>query len=403
PPASADWPQWLGPTRDGRAPAGPLRTDWAANPPKPLWEVEVGGGYSSVAVVGGKVYIHSRSSGSEERVICLHVETGTEVWQYGYHAGPAGQDARYATGPRATPSVADGRVYTVGGAGRFLCLEPPALAGGSPRVAWEHDLPGEFRGRVPQWGYAGSPLVDGDLVIVQPGGRDGSVVAFDKRTGEVRWKAGSEPAGYSSPVATTAGGVRVVLALTAESLLCVRAADGEVTARFPWSPEHGGNIATPLVLGDRVFVTAAYHMGCALVRLAPAGDRVGFEPVYTRRRKPLRCHHSTPVARGRHLWGFDGHDPVALTCFDVVAGQPVAGWEADRVGKGSLVLAGDHLVILTEGGELVLAAASAEEYRELGRVRTGLGGGQVWALPVLLDGRLYVRGDGKLICYDLRP
>jgi hypothetical protein len=400
PAASADWPQWLGPTRDGRAPAGPFRTAWADNPPRTLWAADVGGGYSSAAVVGGRVYTQGRAG--DEFVVCLDAETGNKLWDYSYPAGPAGADRTYATGPRATPTVAGGRVYTVGGAGKLLCLEPPAAAGGSARVAWEHDLPAEFRAEVPQWGYAGSPLVDGDLVIVQPGGRDGSVAAFDRATGELRWKAGSNPAGYSSPVATTVGGVRVILAFTGDALLCVRAADGAVTGSFPWPTRFGGNIATPLVLGDRVFVTSAYGMGCALLRLAPDGDRVALEPVYTRRNKPLRSHHSTPVAVGRHLFGFDGDSRADLTCFDWVDGRPAAGWEAG-VGKGSVILAGDHLVILTEAGELILAGASADEYREVGRVATGFTGNQNWAAPVLAGGRLFVRGGNRLVCYDVRP
>ena len=393
--AGADWPQWLGPTRDGRAPDGPFRTDWAANPPKPLWEADIGDGFSSVAVVGGRVYTQGRAG--DETVTCLDAATGAEVWTYRYPAAQAGSDRTYATGPRATPAVDGGRGYTVGGAGMLLCLDAEG------REVWRHDLPGEFRAEVPQWGYAGSPLVEGDLVVVLPGGRDGAVAAFERTTGAVRWKAGANPAGYSSPVATTVGGVRVVLALMADALLCVRAADGELLASYPWPTQFGGNIATPLVLGDRVFITAAYNMGCALLRLVPDGDRVRFESVYTRRRKPLRAHHATPVARGRHLWGFDGDGRAELVCFDVVDGKPVEGWEANRVGKGSLILAGDRLVILTEAGEVVLALASADEYREEGRFRPGFGGGQNWALPVLVGGQLYLRGGDRLVCYDLRP
>ncbi|HEX4609000.1 MAG TPA: PQQ-binding-like beta-propeller repeat protein, partial [Urbifossiella sp.] len=248
--AGVDWPQFLGPTRDGRAPAGPFRTDWDKRPPEQLWTAPIGGGFSSFAVVDGKLYTQDRQ-GSSERVVCLDAATGGLLWEHVYAANYDG--IGYDAGPRATPTVDGDRIYTVGAAGLLLCLEAPTAPGQPPRVVWQHDLPREFNARAPQWGFAGSPLIDRDLVIVQPGGRKGAVVSFDKATGDVRWTAGTNPPGYSSPVAGTIHGVRVVFALTADALLCIRS-DGVLMGSYPWPTRFEGNIATPLVLDDYVFI-----------------------------------------------------------------------------------------------------------------------------------------------------
>lgn len=396
--ASVGWPQFLGPTRDGRAPDGPFRTDWDKTAPARLWTVPVGGGFSSFAVVGGKLYTQDRQ-GDSERVVCLDAATGAPLWEHAYPADYG--EMGYAVGPRATPTVEGNRVYTVGATGLFLCLEAPSAPGLPPRVVWQHDLPREFDGRAPQWGYACSPLLDGDRVIVQAGGRKGSVVAFDKAGGEVRWTAGTNPAGYSSPTVTTAHGVRVIYALTGDALLCLRD-DGTVMGTYSWPTQFTGNIATPVVLDDYVFVSAAYGAGCALLRVKPAGDRVTLEPVYAKRNKPLRTHHSTAVAVGRHLYGFDT-EGGRLVCFSVTDGTEVEGWDAAGVRKGSLIAAGRHLVILSQTGELILAEATPEEYRPLASIPLGFAGQQNWAHPALADGRLYVRGPDQVVCLDVRP
>ncbi len=404
PPAVADagWPQWMGPLRDGRAPAGPLRTDWDTRPLKEVWSVPVGGGYSSMAVVGGRLYTQDRE-GDNERVLCLDAATGGTIWSHTYPASQAGTDRNYATGPRAAPTVEGDRVYTVGGAGKLLCLEAPA-AGNAVKVAWEHNLLEEFESQIPRWGVACSPLVDGDQVIVIAGGPNASVVAFDRATGAIRWKVGSNPAGYSSPVAATIHGVRVIFALTGDMLLCLRS-DGLMMGTYRWPTEFKGNIATPLVLEDYVFITSGYGMGCALLRVKPGGDRVTLEVVYSRRNKPLRCHHSTPVALGTHLYGFDGDgDNAVLRCLNYLDGSVSEEWGGTReIKNGKIVLAGRHLIILSQNGELHLVEANPDEFNLIATVQTGFPGDQNWALPVLVDGRLYVRGTGKLICYDVRP
>ena len=403
PPAVAEvgWPQWLGPLRDGRAPAGLFRTDWDTYPPKEVWSVPIGGGYSSVAVVGGRIYTQDREGGNE-RVLCLDAATGSTIWSHAYPASQAGTDRNYATGPRAAPTIEDNRVYTLGGAGKLLCLEA-APAGKAAKVIWEHNLLEEFGGQVPHWGMACSPLIDGDQLIVITGAPDASVVAFDKGTGSMRWKSGSNPAGYSSPVAATIHGVRVIFAFTGDMLLCLRS-DGLLMGTYRWPTDHKANIATPLVFNDYVFISSGYGMGCALLRVKPESDRVALEVVYSRRNKPLRSHHSTPVALGTHLYGFDGDGGNAvLRCLNYLDGSVVEDWGGSReIKNGKIILAGRHLIIFSEDGKLHLVEANPDEFNIVATVETGLSGSQNWAPPVLLDGRLYVRGTEKLICYDVR-
>ncbi|MBN9521780.1 PQQ-like beta-propeller repeat protein [bacterium] len=403
PPTAASaigWPQFLGPTRNGRAPDGPFRTDWDKRRPEPVWTTPLGGGFSSVAVVGGKLYTQDRQ-GDTERVVCLDAATGAPLWDHSYPASYAG--IGFDAGPRATPTVDGNRVYAVGATGPFVCLEVPPAPGQPPRVVWQHDLPREFNGNAPQWGYACSPLLDGDRVIVQPGGRDGSVVAFDKATGEARWAVGKNPAGYSSPVAATVHGVPLVFALTGDALLCLRS-DGSQMGSYSWPTRFEGNVAAPVVLDDYVFVSAAYGMGCALLRIKADGDRVRLEPVYAKRNKALRSHHSTPVVVGRHLYGFDGDaDAARFICFSLIDGAPVEGWDAAGVRNGKVIAVGGYLVVLTQTGDLILVEATPEEYRPVATVPLGFGGQQNWSQPVLVDGRLYVRGPDKLICLDVRP
>ncbi len=400
--AEAGWPQWMGPLRDGRAPAGPFRTSWDTNPPKELWSVPLGGGYSSMAVVGGRLYTQDRE-GDNERVLCLDAATGATLWTHSYPASYTGTDRTYATGPRAAPTVEGNRIYTMGGAGKLLCLEPTP-EGNAAKVVWEHNLLEEFGGQIPRWGVACSPLIDGDQVVVIAGAPDASVIAFDKASGGVRWKTGSNPAGYSSPVAATIHGVRVIFAFTGDMLLCLRS-DGLLMGTYLWATQHKANIATPLVLDDYVFITSAYGQGCALLRVKPGGDRVALEVVYARRNKPLQCHHSTPVAVGTHLYGFDGGGDVAmLKCLNYLDGSVVQDWGGTReIRNGKIVLAGRHLIIFSETGELHLVEANPDEFNIIATVETGFSGSQNWALPVLLDGCLYVRGTEKLICYDVRP
>jgi outer membrane protein assembly factor BamB len=398
PPAEAGigWPQWRGPLRDGRAPEGPLRTDWDKKAPQELWRFECHGGYSSFAVVGSKVYTQDRQ-GDRERVLCLDVANGKLLWEHAYPVDYARMG--YSHGPRATPTVERNRVYTVGATGKFLCLQPPDSPGAAPAVLWEHDLRAEFHAELPQWGIACSPLIDGDQVIVIPGGRDGAIAAYDKISGELRWKFGSNPAGYSSPIAATVHGVHAILAFVGDALLCL-STSGQLMGSFSWNTNHYGNIATPIVVDEFVFISSGYNMGCALLRLKPDGDKLKLEPVYTRRGKVMQNHHSSCVYRDGYLYGFNDN---RLSCVNFREGKELEDWEALKLAKGTLILADKYLIILTETGDLALVEATPVEFHQVARLPSGLSKRENWALPVLVDGRLYLRDESKILCLDVRP
>ncbi len=426
--AEFGWGQWFGQRRDGRAAPGPLRTDWDKNPPKVLWTAPCGGGYAQPIVNRwGEVCVFERVGG-QERVRWLDAETGKErrtasAWDADY-AGIG-----YAAGPRATPSEFDGQVFALGATGRLVCLgsrnsvaiggvitadpvppaPPPPPEPQQPwpplPVTWEHDLRAEFDARTPTWGFASSPLVWSGMVVAQAGGKKGSVVAFDYASGKLLWAAGTDPNGYSSPVSAVCAGVAQVIAVTGQSILGIRGSDGQVLWRHEWRTEFNGNIATPLVIGDYVFVSSGYGKGCVLLHLVRDGDGVREEVVYFRKARVMRNHHSTCVHKDGFLYGYDDD---TLRCVDLRKGEVVEDWVAkDAVGsrlqKGGVILAGDHLIGLTQTGTLFLADADPTEFRFRGKVDGVLSGSDCWALPVLVDGRIYLRDNEKVVCLDARP
>jgi outer membrane protein assembly factor BamB len=392
-----EWPQWRGPYRDGCSTETGLNTDWKARPPKELWRKPLGGGFSSVSVSNGRLYVTDKQK-NQERVACLDADRGELLWEYRYDVDYAGQDQTYARGPRASPTVHDGRVYTVGASGVLLCLEAEP-AGNSPKLLWRHDLIQEFDATVPQWGVACSPLIEGDLVIVQPGGSKGSIVAFHRITGALAWSALDDPSGYSSPVAATAGGVRQVICLTGRRLVGLRPADGSLLWEYLWATSFNANIATPIVVKDYVFVSSDYGTGCALLKLEPDGEGVQVREIARRKNKLMRNHFSTCVFHDDHLYGFDVSGNTGfLRCIDFKTFEPK--WSA-RVTHGCVLYADGHLLALCETGELVLAEATPEEFRKKAE-REVLSGGQAWALPTLASGRLYLRDNEKLVCLDLK-
>ncbi|MBA4186585.1 MAG: hypothetical protein C0467_01065 [Planctomycetaceae bacterium] len=403
PPAesASGWFQWRGPTRDGRAPAGPLRTDWEKNPPKRLWKADCGGGYSSCSIVAGKLYAQDRQGGNE-RVMCLNAEDGKLIWEYSYPADYTGID--YSSGPRASPTVEGGLLWAVGVAGDLHCLRMPRDAEPVQKV-WSKKLPAEFEAPIPKWGVACSPLVVGDTVVVLPGGKKGAVVAFDKQSGDVRWASGSNPPGYSSAVVATVAGQPTIFAFLGDSLLTVRT-DGKITDTYPWNTDHQGNIATPLVVDDYVFISSAYGMGCALLRAEKQGDEIKLVQVYARRGRGFQTHHSTCVFKDRYLFGFDRMTSSAeLKCIAFDTGKEKEGWEVNglKPGSGTIILADKHLIIQTEGGDMCLVEATPEEFRLVAKIPKVLSGKSNWATPTLVDGRLYLRDETQIVCYDVRP
>lgn len=395
-PTAMDWPQWRGPNRDGIGRAPGMSLDWEKKSPELVWSTPGGAGYSSLAIANGRVWTQDFHDG-QERIVCLDATNGKEIWSYRYPTSYAEFGRGYANGPRATPTVYDGRVYALGATGTFLCLDADP-ADGKPKVHWQHDLRAEFQAPLPPWGFASSPLVEGDVVIVQPGGKSGSVAAFHRVSGEKAWSVLDERAGYSSPIGVTAAGQRQILAFTAGGLCGLRPHDGHQLWSFAWPTEFDANIATPIVAGDLVFISSGYNTGCALLRLEPDGAGVKAERVWVRPRKLMRNHHMTCVLRDGHIYGFDD-GRGDLKCIDLRT--QAEKWETQRVGKGCLILAEEHLIILSQDGTLSLVEATPDAFRLKGKRPNVLRGADCWALPALAGGRLYLRDHEKVICLKL--
>jgi outer membrane protein assembly factor BamB len=383
-----DWPQWRGPGRDGVSTEADLLLDWPAPGPPKLWDISVGVGYSAVAIAQGQAYTLMQD-GDDEAVVCWDALTGAEKWRFRY---PARYRNSYGDGPRSTPAVSGPFVYTVGGTGIMHCLKTePASAQGD--MVWRKDLLGEFGAANLKWGVSFSPLVDGDLVFTNPGGPNGSVAALDKATGALRWKNFDDQAGYASPIAAEIAGKRQIIFFTETGLVSVAPADGALLWRFPWQTSYGCNVATPIVLGDYVFISSGYNHGCALIHVEATPN--GFQPRRVFENRRMRNHFSSSVYAGGYLFGFD---EATLVCMEFRTGQ--VQWKKGGFGKGSLIAAGPDLIILGDEGQLAVAEATPAGYHEKTSCR--LPEGQYWTMPALANGRLYIRSQTRLMCLDLR-
>ena len=385
-----DWPQWRGPLRDGISTETGLARKWPKEGPTLLWEAKgIGDGFSTVAVHQGRAYTQG-NRGKEDVVIALDVEAaGKELW-----AIPNGKAYKnsFGDGPRGTPTI-DGKVlYALGGRGDLACLE---LETG--KKVWSINILSEFDADNPEWGISESPLVVGEKLIVTPGGKDATIVALDKTTGKTIWKSRglSDDAAYSSCITFQAAGVEQVVNFTHQGVVGVALADGAPLWRYDRVANTVANIATPVHVDGHVFATSGYDTGCALVRLEPDGaGKVKAKEAYFSRE--LKNHHGGVVRVGDHIYGFS--DSV-LKCIDWKTGKDT--WSHRSVGKGSLVFANGCLYILGEDGKVGLAEANPKEYRELSSFEVEHGRQKAWAHPVVAGGRLYIRTQDRLRCFDV--
>lgn len=393
----AEWPQWRGPNRDGVSPETNLLPVWPEGGPNVLWSQPTGDGYSGVAIADGRA-VTMVQDGKDEAVVCWDAASGKELWRFKYAA--YFPHRQFGDGPRSTPTIAAGHVYTVGGTGVMHCLKlnPATVAG---EAVWRKDLLKEFDAPQLEWGIAFSPLVEGRLVYIMPGGPHGNaLVALDTATGSIAWKRFDDGASYSSPIATNLAGRRQIVALLAERLVGVAPTSGELLWEFPWpaGPAHTPSaIVTPLVIhrtsGDYVFISAGYDKGCALIKIEADGEHSNATQVY--RNLNMRSVFSSPVCLGDFVYGFDD---VNLVCLDVRNGK--RKWKEFGFDKGSLIAADGRLIVLGAEGTLALVAAEPDAYHELSRFQHA--DERCWTAPSLADGRLYVRNRKRLVCYDLR-
>ena len=385
-----DWPQFLGPARDGRYTGAPLAADWPDGGPRRLWSRPVGAGFAGPVVAGDRLILFHRVGGAEV-VEALDAATGGVLWRYDYPTTYR-DDFGFDEGPRSVPVVHGGRVYTFGAQGRLHAVDVETGAG-----VWQVDTHARYGVRKGFFGAAGSPLVEDGRVIANVGGRRGGIVAFDAATGGELWTATTHEASYSSPAGGAFGGRRTALVFTRNGLVGLDPASGEVRFERRWRSRLGAsvNAATPLVLGDRVFISASYGAGAALLRVEGgtlAEEWSGDDS--------MTNHYATAVEHGGVLYGYHGRQEYSPSLRAVDARSGAVRWSEDRFGAGTVTLAGDLLVILRESGELVLAEATPDAFRPL--ARAAILPGVVRAYPALAAGRLYARNTDTLVAIDLR-
>lgn len=383
--SAADWPQFRGPNRDGISKETGLLKSWPADGPKVLWKVPVGVGFSGITVAGGRLYT-MEGRNDDEGAVALDAATGKTVWRVKL-------DRKYRSGqgdgPRSTPTVAGDLVYTLTAGGKLF-----ALRAATGKVVWSHDLASEYGARAPQWGVSTSPLVEGNLLLVDVGGSAGkSVMAFDLRTGKVAWSSQNDQAGYSAPIAFTVGGVRQALFFTGTSIASLSPADGRLFWRKSWQTDYDVNAATPIFIPpDKVFVSSGYDTGAALLRMKAGGGKVAVEEVW--KSKKMKNQFSSSVLWQGHIYGFDNE---TFKCIEAATGAEK--WKERGLGHGALILADGHLFVLSERGKLVLVEATPEGYNE--KASADVLSGKCWTAPTLANGKLYVRNEETMLALDV--
>ena len=381
--ASADWLHYRGPTQNGVSPEKLPAT--LPKDLKPVWKASLGTGTSAVTVNGDRAFSMG-NVGNKDIVYCLDVKTGKELWKHTY---PLDLDKRmFEGGPASTPTTDGKFVYTVSHQGDVWCLD--AATG---KKVWNKHFQKDFGGRRPQWGFAGSATLEGNLVLLDVGGSGASTVALDKATGNTVWKSGDDAAGYASAAVATIGGQRTVIVFKAGHVVGLDLKSGKELWRSAWKTEYDVNAATPLVLGDKVFISSGYNAGCAMVSIA------GGKASELWRNKNLRSHVNSPTISKGNIFGIDGNTGGGnLVCLDPATGE--RRWEEKSVKGGALIAADGRLIVISEKGELVIAEAAAGGFKEL--MRSKVLDVRCWVQTTLAGGRLYLKNnEGELLCFAL--
>ena len=392
PPAAAgstegSWTDFRGPARDGRTDER-IRTSWPAGGLPLLWKQPIGLGYASFVAADGRAFtIEQRRR--QEVVSAYDVETGHELWTHGWDGEFT--EGMGGDGPRATPTYHAGRLYALGALGELRCLD--AATG---KMVWRRNILEENGAPNLQWGMSASPLIVDQLVIVLPGGSNGrSVAAYRADSGEPAWSALDDGQAYVSPMLVTLAGVRQVLMISATRAVAFTPGEGRVLWEFPWNTSMGINAAQPLLLGgDRVFLSASYGKGAAVIQISRTGDRLSAAAVWENHR--MKNKFTSSVLHGGRIYGLD---ESILACVDAATGEQI--WKGGRYGYGQILLAGDHLIVLTESGQVALVAADPTGHRELARFDAI--DGKTWNHPIVVNGRLLVRNLRQMAAFDIRP
>lgn len=397
--ASADdWPQWRGPNRDGISHETGLLPEWPKGGPPLVWKVlDITQGYSSPTIVGDRIYLVGNKGIESESVFALSAKDGSTIWSQPIgKVGKPKQDPNYPAA-RSTVTVDGDRLYAFSSDGDLTCLE---AATGKP--VWQKNVMIEFHGTSGWWAYAESPLVDGDQVVVTPGGAEATFVALNKTTGDLLWKtplAEGDKAGYSSIVVATIGEVKQFVQFPEKGLVGVEAASGKLLWRYPRTATgSAANIATPLVSGDLVY-SAAQKTGGALVRINANGGAFTPEELYFQPNMPKGIGGYVVV--DGYIYGTTNE---ALLCCDFKTGE--LKWSDRALGAASICYADGRLYLHGENGNVLLVEATPEKYNWLGKFTPPLqpnrGASKAWSYPVIADGKLYIYDNGTLWCYNVK-
>ncbi|MFX0200422.1 MAG: PQQ-binding-like beta-propeller repeat protein [Candidatus Hodarchaeota archaeon] len=409
---AADWPQWRGENRDGIWREKGIVQKFEAQQLPIRWRAKIANGYSGPTVAKGRVYVTDRltSPSQNERVHCFDATTGDIIWSVNYACEY--KKVSYPNGPRASVTINDGRAYSLGSMGHFLCLN--AAKG---NIIWGKDLYNEYKIKMPVWAIAASPLVENNLVIVQIGGRDNAcLVAFDKVTGKEKWRALNDKASYSAPIIIKQAGKRVLVCLTGERIVGLDPLSGNLYWQHPFEPvEMVISIATPVFENNYLFVSSFYD-GSLLLKVNP--DELSVEKLWRRRGQSeritdsLHCCISTPVIQGDYIYGVDSYGE--LRCLEIKTGDRI--WESldavpkDRWSNIHMVRHEDKIWMFNERGELIISKLSPQGFHEISRTKlieptTGQlkrgGKGVCWSHPAFANRHIYIRNDHELVCADL--
>lgn len=386
--AGDDWPQWRGPARTGVSTETGLLRQWPAGGPPLVWTArDLGEGYGSVAVSGGRVFVQGLRKG-QSIISAIDLADGRGVWSKAL--GPGAESDR-GSGPRGTPTVDGDRVYVLSENGDLYCLRPDGTE------VWKKNILREFRGQNLPWLISESPLVDGNRLIVTPGGRGAGMVALDKMTGATLWtsKDLSDEAAYSSPIAADVQGVRIYMTYTAEAAVGVRASDGKLMFKHRQVANNTANVATPVFFDNKVFFSSDYGTGGALLGLRAENGEVRAQEIYFTRE--MQNHHGGVLLLDGYLYGYNN---AILTCLEFATGKMM--WRNRSVGKGAITAADGRLYVVSEDHVVGLVEATPSGYKEHGRFSIQDLGPPSWAHLVVSNGHLFVRNDNLLLKYAVR-
>jgi outer membrane protein assembly factor BamB len=375
-----DWNQYRGPERNGISSETGWLADWPKSGPTTKWKADIGTGFASMAVVDGKVYALGHSK-DQDHVYCLDAETGEVVWEKSYEA--AIRDKQHEGGPCGTPAVANGLVFTLGKEGQFYCWNAE-----NGEQVWYHDLTEALDAKIPTWAFSGSPLLYNDWVVIDVG----KTAAFKQDTGEMVWKSKDYGSAYSSPVPMTLAGKECIVSFPEFGLVVLDAKDGSEIARHQWETSYGVNSTTPIVDGSNIFISTGYNRGASLVKFDDSGNS---ETVWENNN--MNNHFNTSILHEGYLYGMDDAEKT-LACLDYKTGETV--WTQDGFGKGSVAFADGKLIILSDQGEMAIAEATPEGYKEISRWQVL--GPKCWTVPVISHHKIFARNaKGDLVCIDV--